>query len=323
MTGSETSTYCQGSHFWGDVMIFNRRTALLGLGAFGGYAATFTGGMFRAWAGAQPVLYKVQKPGAQVYILGFSEAKDVSWLTPTIRAAFDESKEVWFETPPPNPKSPPKAPTTQTQPPQAKSPQELDRSLFSVLKPELSARLLAAAEKYGVPRDRLERVPVWRAYFILNGAYLAKMGMQNLGIENYADVVLSKMAFEMGKSVKSEFATDGDAMNYFISMSDAESSERLEFLLDYLSDEESGKRADRYDWVVGANNSRTIDSMRKKFPLLYQNEQVRRNVEWAKRIESLLSQGGTYFVAIGLQHTLGPDSVPNKLKELGLRLQIT
>jgi uncharacterized protein YbaP (TraB family) len=129
------------------------------------------------------------------------------------------------------------------------------------------------------------------------------------------------MAFEAGKSVKSEFATDGDVMNHFVSMSDAEASERLEFLLDYLSDEESGRLADRYDWIAGANNSRTIDSMRRKFPLLYEIEHVRRNIGWARRIESLLSQGGTYFVAIGLQHTLGPDSVQNKLKELGLRLQ--
>jgi uncharacterized protein YbaP (TraB family) len=299
-------------------MIFNRRTTLLGLGALSGYAATFAGGIFPASAQAHPVLYKVQKGSAQAYILGFSDARDVSWLTPAIRAAFDESKEVWFETPPPNPNSPPQAPAPQAQPPQVS-----DRSLFSVLRPELSARLLAAAEKYGVPRERLEHVPVWRAYFILNGGYIAKTGLQNLGIENYADVVLSKMAFAAGKSVKSEFATDGDVMSHFVSMSDAESTERLEFLLDYLSDEESGRLADRYDWVTGANNSRTIDNMRKKFPRLYQVEHVRRNIEWARRIESLLSQGGTYFVVIGLQHTLGPDSVPNKLKELGLHLQTT
>ncbi len=132
--------------------------------------------------------------------------------------------------------------------------------------------------------------------------------MQNLGIENYADVVLSKLAFQAGKSVKSEFATDGEAMNYFVGMSESESMERLEFLLDYLSDEESGKRTDRYDWITGANNDRTIDNMRRKFPLLYQNEQVRRNIEWARRIDSLLSQGGTYFVALGLQHTLGTEA---------------
>jgi uncharacterized protein YbaP (TraB family) len=298
-------------------MIFNRRTTLLGLGAFGGHAATFAGGIFPAWAEAHPVLYKVQKRGAQVYILGFSDAKDLSWLTPAIHAAFDESKEVWFETPPPNPNAPPKAPTTQAQPTR-----DSDRSLFSLLKPELSERLLAAAEKYGIPRDRLEYVPIWRAYFILNRGYLAKKGSQNSGIENYADVVLSKKAFETGKFVKSEFATDGDAMSYFVNMPEAVASERLEFLLDYLSDEESGKQAGRYDWVEGTNNSRRIENMRKKFPLLYQDDQVRRNIEWAKRIESLLSQGGTYFVVIGLQHILGPDSVPNKLKELGLRLQM-
>jgi uncharacterized protein YbaP (TraB family) len=119
--------------------------------------------------------------------------------------------------------------------------------------------------------------------------------------------------------VHSEFATGADAMSHFINMPEAETSERLEFLLDFLDDDEFGRLTDRYDWISGRGNNRAIDRMRTKWPLLYQDEQVSRNVGWAKRIEGFLARGGTTFVVIGLQHTLGPDSLPNKLQEIGLK----
>lgn len=266
---------------------------------------------------ARPVLWRVKKGNAKAYILGFSDAPDHSWLTPAIEKAFQESTEVWFETPQPDPSAPPPLP-----PPKADSAVQpagfSEKSLFDVLKPDLSARVLAAAQKYEVPRDRLEHVLPWRAYFILNRGYFTKK-KDAVNIDNYADVTLSKMAFAAKKPVHSEFATGGDAMSHFINMPDAEAAERLEFLLDFLDDDEAGRDTDRYDWISGHNNNRAIDRMRTKWPLLYQDEQVSRNVGWAKRIGGFLAQGGTTFVVIGLQHTLGPDSLPNKLRAIGLK----
>jgi uncharacterized protein YbaP (TraB family) len=130
------------------------------------------------------------------------------------------------------------------------------------------------------------------------------------------------MAYEAKKPVHSEFATGAEAMAHFINMPDEEASERLEFLLDFLDDDEAGRMADRYDWILGRNNNRAIDPMRTKWPALYQDEQVSRNVGWAKRISGFLATGGTHFVVIGLQHTLGPDSLPKQLRELGLKPQV-
>jgi len=296
-------------------MQIDRREALLAGGGFS--FALLTGGASAADA-PHPVLWQVEKGGAKVTILGFSEAKDRSWLTPAIQKAFESSREIWFETPqrdPSAPSPPPPAPS----PAPAQPPGYSDRSLFEVLKPDLSARMLTAAQKYGVPRERLEHTRPWRAYFVLNSGYFAKSGAGAADIENFPDVVLSGMAYEAKKPVHSEFATGSEAMAHFINMPDEEASERLEFLLDFLGDDEAGRLSDRYDWISGNANNRAIDRMRIKWPALYQDEQVSRNVGWAKRIAGFLSAGGIYFVVIGLQHTLGPDSLPNKLREIGLK----
>jgi uncharacterized protein YbaP (TraB family) len=292
-------------------MFIGRRESLVFL-AGGGIAVTQA-----AVAGptARPVFWRLRKDGATIYILGFSEAKDRSWLTPGISKAFDESREVWFEVPQPDPAAPP---PQQQAPVSAQPPGYAERSLFEVLKPDLSARMLAAAQKYGVPRDSLEYTRPWRAYFVLNRAYLSRKGGGPMDIENFADVVLSRMAYASKKPIHSEFATGADAMAHFIEMPDAEASERLEFLLDYLDEDEAGQLPDRYDWIEGRANTRALDKMRARWPLLYQDEMVKRNIAWVERIEGFLAAGGTYFIVIGLQHTLGPDSIPAKLRAAGL-----
>src|ERR1700712_3824415 len=52
---------------------------------------------------SRPVLWRVKKGNPQTFILGFSDAPDHGWLPPAIQQAFQESAEIWFETPPPDP----------------------------------------------------------------------------------------------------------------------------------------------------------------------------------------------------------------------------
>jgi uncharacterized protein YbaP (TraB family) len=53
-------------------------------------------------------------------------------------------------------------------------------------------------------------------------------------------------------------------------------------------------------------------------PDLYQAVQVKRNIWWAKKINELLATDGTYFVAIGMLHVLGPDGIPQELERHGV-----
>jgi uncharacterized protein YbaP (TraB family) len=293
-------------------MIADRRKVLHLIGAGGGSYA-MTKGAFAATP--HPVLWRIEKGGAVVHILGFADANDRSWLTPAIERAFRDSTEAWFEVPQRDPSAPPpQAAASSPGPPPGYS----EQSLFDTLSPALAARVLAAARKYDVSRESLEHVRVWRAYFVLNSGYLSKNPIGAADLENFPDIVLSQMAYKSGKTVHSEFATGAETMAHFVNMPEAEARERLEFLLDFYDDDTAGRLSDRFDWISGRSNTRAIDRMRIKWPALYQDEQVSRNVGWARRIQGFLDKGGTYFVVIGLQHTLGPDSMIVQLRKIGL-----
>jgi len=60
--------------------------------------------------------------------------------------------------------------------------------------------------------------------------------------------------------------------------------------------------------------------MRTKTPALYQVMQPRRNLWWARKIDELLATRGTYFIAVGQLHVLGPDGIPRQLEKRGIRL---
>ena len=293
--------------------MIDRRKGLLLLASLGALAPAATARAL-ATSDAQPLLWVVEARNAKVYVFGFGDAKDRSWLTPPIKQAFQESQEVWFETPRlgsvPTGAPPAGAPAARARPTSPPA------SLFDVLGPKLSERVLAAAMKYGVPRERLEHVRPWQAYFVINGAYVARASAAPAGAG--PDDVLAGMAQGANKPTHSEYATFADALAHFTDMPDEEAGERLEFLLDFIEDDEAGRLSDRYDWIQGRANTRLIDRMRRKWPALYLDEQVNRNVAWARRIEGWLGSGGRVFVAIGLQHTLGPDSLPRKLDGLGL-----
>ena len=44
-----------------------------------------------------PLLHVAKRGHSRVYLFGFGEAKDDSWLTPSIRRAFESSSDLWLE----------------------------------------------------------------------------------------------------------------------------------------------------------------------------------------------------------------------------------
>lgn len=61
--------------------------------------------------------------------------------------------------------------------------------------------------------------------------------------------------------------------------------------------------------------------MRREEPQLYQRLLVDRNRAWAQRIEQLLKQPGTVFIAVGAAHLAGSDSVQAQLAHDGVTTQ--
>jgi uncharacterized protein YbaP (TraB family) len=132
------------------------------------------------------------------------------------------------------------------------------------------------------------------------------------------DYILANLARSANKPIHSEYRTNADVMNLYASMPVEAQCERLEFLLDFFDDEANGKQANRFEWIKGNPDHRALDEMRLRYPALYQIEHVQRNIKWTRRIEGFLRAGGTYFIGMGLNHTLGPDSILAKARDRGL-----
>ena len=297
-------------------MPIHSRSALLSILTCLPYAVTPVGQASAQTSRRAPILWVVERGGAKVYIFGFSDAQDQSWFTPTVERAFHESRELWVETPPPGQPA-------ETPPP---TPEELGnettRSLFEVLGPQLTDRTLAAAKRYGVTRESLEHTRPWRAYFVLNSGYWAhRARTDEAKMIDMPDNVLTQKAIAAGKPIRGESPTSKDIRHHFSGMSGQAQRERLEMLLDYYDDDEKGLLSNDYDWIEGRTSDRLIERMRLKQPALYQAEHVQRNKWWAAQISKLLSNGGVYFVLVGLNHTLGPNSILKNLKDLGITPQ--
>jgi hypothetical protein len=56
----------------------------------------------------------------------------------------------------------------------------------------------------------------------------------------------------------------------------------------------------------------------REMPEIYQALLVRRNANWAKRIDQIMKdEPGTFFIAVGAAHLIGDDSVIEMLRPLG------
>jgi uncharacterized protein YbaP (TraB family) len=267
-----------------------------------------------------PLFWLATRGKARVFLMGFGDGKagDESWFTPGIRSAFRDSSELWLET------APSEALASRDPDTKAKAMaqfQELShesggRTFFDELEPEVRERTLAYMAELGVKKESVETLRPWWAYYTLNGAFRSRKKPTYEPVD--LDRMLWGLATDQGKLVRYEMP-DGVAFARFMAgMPEKAQSQYIEWLLDFIEDSKRGTDTDLFDWEVGnpVSGTRSLDRMRSKMPDLYYAIQVERNTWWAHKIDELLAADGTYFVAIGQLHVLGPDGIPSQLKRL-------
>lgn len=265
-----------------------------------------------------PSFWMVRKGEAQVFLLGFGDAKDTSWLTPTIRKAFDTSSQIWLETRMSS--EPDGDPSAQraTVERMEKLGTESGRTLFDALEPSARKRTSAYLVELGIHPDSVKTLRPWRAYSSIAAGFWRR---QRLGYEPLSvAAVLETRAASAGKVLGYEFPTREAFASFMAGMSDRAQSQYLEWLYDFFDDYKKGRYDDdeTFGWVQGRRLPfRSLDLMRAKTDL-YRVMQPRRNLWWARKIEELLKTPGTHFVAVGQLHVMGPDGIPRQLERLGI-----
>ena len=260
-----------------------------------------------------PPLHVAKRGRARVYLFGFGEARDESWMTPPIRDAFESSSDLWLEVS----QEPSPVPDAARQREQLAHDAQ-GRSFFDVLDPALRVRASDYCAQLGIAPETIAPQRPWSAFYTLNGAYWSRH-KPSFEPRN-PDETLLKMAKSAGKPVHYEMPDQLEFARFMAAMPDAAQSQYIQFLLDFLDDRAAGRGAGEFDWIAGdtTGGERAVDRMRTRTPDLYQVMQVRRNAWWADTIERLLAAGDVHFIGIGQMHVLGPDGIVSQLRRRGV-----
>lgn len=266
-------------------------------------------------AGAPPLrgtpFWRIRKGAGEMILLGVGDAKDTSWLTPALQAAFDASGEVWLET----------APQNQVNPAEIARAQQYmnltEGTFFDTLEPHLVPRVKARLAELDVPESRIERRRAWWAYYAINGAWWGKHPVGYT--EQPVDQTLAALAQAAGKPVSYEFPGFGALAEFMAGMPAKAQSQYIEWLLD-TQDARAAGESDYFGWIEGRRPEASLARM-QRLPGLYAQMQRKRNRWWADKIAALLDEGKQAFIAVGQLHVMGPDGIPAQLATMGVRLQ--
>jgi len=268
-----------------------------------------------------PSFWIVRRGEARVFLLGFGEARDTSWLTPPIRQAFEASSQVWLETRRTSEPGVDSSAQRAAAERMDKLGRESGRTLFEALEPSARQRTSAYLAELGIDPDSVRMLRPWRVYYTIASGFWRG---QRLGYEPVSvEAVLETMATRSGKLLGYEFPTREAFVNLMAGMSDKAQSQYLEWLFDFFDDYKKGlyDEDEIFGWVHGQRLPfRSLDLMRAR-PDLYQVMQPQRNLWWARKIDELLKTPGTRFVAVGQLHVMGPDGIPRQLERLGITIE--
>lgn len=277
----------------------------------------------------EPILYRVSKGPGTVYILGFAEATDDSWFVPKIASALDAATVLWLETPPGSAtaaaegqQAPPADPELQ----RVFTEQGFDagHDLFKVLPPDISARTARWADKLKIARASLSPMRPWFARIQIQQAYSSQRQAKAAEGQKlvFPERAVVDRARARGIPIQSEYPTLADLLRFFANLQGPAQPQYIQELLDYFDRDEAGTNdAGKYGWITGKPSTVAIDLQRTTTPDLYRAMHVERNSWWTGRIEGMLAAGDTAFIMIGGNHVLGPDSIPEKIRQRGLPLE--
>ncbi len=262
---------------------------------------------------ADPALWVVKSSTATVYLFGTVHVlpRDAPWHYPALDRALAASGTLYVEEDDDSPAT--------MQPLILEYGVDPSHRLSSELDGADRARLESAAESAGLPGGEagLESLKPWLAALTLAVAPIVKAGYDP---HSGADKVLQREFKAEGKPIDA-FETAEEQIRFFAGLPQPQQIDLLRSTLDDFDKGPALIAALVKNWQAGDVDAiaQVVNAdMHDKYPELYEILLVNRNRDWAKRIQELLQQHGTIFVAVGAGHLAGPDSVQVQLAKLGI-----
>lgn len=287
------------------------------LAALAALAACATAACAQTHAGNGPALFAVRDADSTMYLYGTVHVRPrgADWGNERVRAAIDESSEVWTEL-----IMSPEADAQAQQLALQLGAAEPGRPLSSWLTTEENNKLNAVTARLGMPTGALEGLKPWLASLTLTVVPLVQAGFDpesgvDRAVDAYADAAGKTMrAFETpGQQLGFLSGLSPDLQRQMLSEAIAQSGEVVEMITQMSAAWETGDLA--------ALEHAVIDETRNEYPELYETIFVARNNAWMEVIERELAGSGVDFVAVGAGHIIGGDGLVAQLRARGYRVE--
>lgn len=267
--------------------------------------------------GITPLLYVVRDADSTMYLYGTVHVRPrgADWGNDRVRAAIDESGEVWTElmmTPEVD---------QQTQVLALRlGAAEPGRPLSSWLTPEENASLNAVTSRLGMPQGALEPYRPWLAALTLTLVPLVQAGYDPAsGVDRSIDVYSDNA----GKTMRA-LETPEQQLTFFANLSAEAQREMLREAINELETITAMIGEMSAAWEQGnerALERAVIDDTRVEYPELYQMLFVDRNNAWMTELTREMEGSGVDFIAVGAGHIIGTDGLVAQFRARGYRVE--
>lgn len=190
-----------------------------------------------------------------------------------------------------------------------------DQSLFKLLPPDDSERLLRLARAYGADPANLARLEPWLAEVALAGAVFAKAGAET---SHGVEAVLNASAPASAR--RRALETPAEQIDLFDQTPIADQIASLNASLVDLETDPDGYIKLVRAWMAGdpaVLDREALAPLRAASPTLFRRLVTERNARWTTELDARLKGRGRTVVIVGVGHLIGPDGVPARLRALG------
>jgi len=267
---------------------------------------------------ANPALWKVKGVHGTVYVFGSIHVmkKDVHWETAKVKDALNSSDVLYLEI-----TGNDEASMQAAQPEILQLGMDQGHPLSTKISKEDVDLLDAAVKTMGIPGEQaLEPMQPWLAWATVSVLPMIQAGYDP---KSGVDKILEDEVNASKKPVKGLETLTGQ-LHMLADMPMPMQAQMLHQALVDLPKDVSEIDTMVADWSSGdveAIGKMENDEMKVKYPELYANLLVKRNVQFADQLAGMLKDPatGTVFVTMGAGHLAGPDSVLKMLETRGYK----
>ena len=151
----------------------------------------------------------------------------------------------------------------------------------------------------------------WAAGSVIAAVNLPRYMDANKPVGGGLQQVIQKMAAEKGIPITGEVERWDDWVRFYADFGQKAAVQYLLYQCDIVELPADSMTKWSEAWLHGDLSGWMgwNEHMRTQYPDLYVVLESNRNSRWAKRIDQMLDEGGVHFIGVGVEHTLGPDSI--------------